>query len=35
MINQIPLLKQGQEEPLNFNAENDVGVKLKYQRLSE
>lgn len=35
MINQIPLLRDDQEEPLNFNTENNIGVKTKYKRLAE
>jgi|JI81AbrownRNA_FD_contig_61_2133478_length_589_multi_1_in_0_out_0_2 hypothetical protein len=34
MINQIPLLQYENEEPLNFTAENNIGVKTKYSRLA-
>ena len=35
IINKIPLLTEGGEDPINFNAENNVGVKAKYRGLAE
>lgn len=35
LINQIPLLSDDNEAPINFTFENDVGVKTKYKRLAE
>lgn len=35
LINQIPLIRDDDEMPINFTAENDIGVKTKYKRLSE
>jgi hypothetical protein len=34
-MNQIPLLEKAKEAPINFTAENNVGVKVKYQNLAQ
>lgn len=35
LVNQVPLVKYDQEEPLNFTAENNSGVKAKYSNLAQ
>lgn len=35
LLSTIPLLDSGDDEPINYQVENNIGVKTKYKNLAE